>query len=116
MRLGLERNHRLYLPFFEEVGAGGVGGRELLHFRALHEGHIIFIGRHEAIGVLLRRLFYHLEEAGVHFLAVDDERTVENLVATVLGVNLREAEDLAVRQGAAQTRCQPLEIDYLLVA
>ena len=54
------------------------------------------------MGVFLRRFLDHGEEARLFFLAVDDEGAAENLVPAVLGVDLCEAENLAVGERTVQ--------------
>ena len=44
----------------------------------------------------------HGEKAAFHLLAVDDEGAAENLVATMLAIDLGKAEHLAIRQLASQ--------------
>ncbi len=114
MGLGLERDYSLEVLDREIVGAIGVHGIELVDNRPLHKCHIILVGRHQSIGVLLRGLLDELKERHRLFLAVDNESAVENLVTAVLGVNLREAEHLRVGQGAPQLLGQGAEV-FLLV-
>ncbi len=114
MGLGLQRDDALDVLHLEVVARRLVLRCELLHHGALGEGHIIFIGRQNLVGVLLRGLLDHLEEARLHLLAVDDECPAEDLVAAVLAVDLCEAEDLAVGEWAPVLALQPVQVFYLL--
>ena len=67
---------------------------ELLHNRTLRESHIVFVCRENLVRVLLCCLLDHSEQRRLHLLAVDDERTAEDLVAAVLRVDLCETENL----------------------
>ena len=64
--------------------------------------------------ILLCRLLDHVEERRLHLLAVDDEHTAEYLVAAVLRVDLREAENLRVGQRAAELFLNLVQILYFL--
>ena len=66
--------------------------------------------------VLAARGLDELEEGGVFLLAVDYESAVEYFVAAMLGVDLREAEHLAVGQGAAEALGELLEVLFLIGA
>ena len=94
MGLGLQRDDTLDLLHLEPVGSRLIPGRKLLDDRTLGESHIIFIGRENLVGIFLRGLLDHGKERRLHLLAVDDERAAEDLVATVLRVDLGKAEDL----------------------
>ena len=76
--------------------------RELFHDGALRESHIVLISRNNLVRMLLRGLLDELEQGRFHLLAVDDERAAENLVAAMLGIDLREAEHFRIGQFAAQ--------------
>ena len=99
---GLERDYGVDFAFGEEVGSVGVLGIELLNFRTLYKGHIILIGRYEAVGVHFRGLFDKAEERRWFLYAVDNESAVEYFVAAVFGVYLREAENFAVGERTAK--------------
>ena len=75
---------------------------ELLYYRSLRECHIIFIGRNNVVWVLLGGLLNHLEQGRLFLFTVDDEGSTENLMTTVLRVNLGETEDLRVGQFPSQ--------------
>ena len=66
------------------------------------------------VRVLGRGLLDERKERRGHFLAVDDEGAAEYLVATVLGVDLREAEDFAIGQPAPQLLLHAVQIVYFL--
>ena len=102
MRLGLDADDALDGLHAEPVAGRVVGGCELLHDGSFGEGHIIFICGDDLVRVLLRCALDHLEKAAGHLLAVDDEGAAEDLVAAVFAVDLCEAEDLGVRELAAQ--------------
>ncbi len=111
--LGLEREDGLYLLCLElRRGVAALGG-ELRRHGALDERHVVLVGRDQVAGVRLGGLADELEERELLLLAVDDERAVENLVAAVLGVDLREAEHLRVRQRPAQAGAQALQVGNL---
>ena len=114
MGLGLQRDHALDVLHLEPVARRLVLRCELLHHRALCEGHVVLIGGENLVGVLLRRLLDHLEEARLHLLAVDDEGAAEDLVSAVLGVDLCEAEDLRVGQPPAVLLLQSVQVFDLL--
>ena len=80
------------------------------------EGHIVLVGRYEPVGVFLRSAFDELEERLRFLLAVDYERAVENLVAAVLGIHLREAEYLGIGERAAEFLCKRVEVCLFLGA
>ena len=108
--LCLEREDGLDRAAGEIISLVGIFGIELVYYRAFHESHIILIGRYEAAGILFRGLFYHSEERRRHLLAVDNESAVENLMATVLRVDLTETEDFAVGQRTAEALRESGEI------
>ena len=66
--------------------------------------------------MLLGRTLDQTEQRRGHRLAVDDELTVEYLVAAVLRVDLREAEHLAVGQLAPDAAADAFQIGDFLVA
>ena len=114
MGLGLQRDDTLDI-FHAEVVAGRLVGRcELLDHRALCEGHIVLIGRQYLVRILQSGLLDHLEEARLHFLTVDDERTAEDFVAAVLRVDLCETEDLRVGQRPAVLLLNLVQVLHLL--
>ena len=116
MCLGLERDDGVYLTHLKLAGGFGTLGGELLDTGTFDKGHIVLVGRHQTVGVVLRGLFDELEQRHGHFLAVDDKSAIKYLVAAVLAVDLREAEHLTVGQRAPQTARQLLEVGNLLVA
>ena len=114
--LCLERDHGVEILHLEVVGSVGVDGVELVYRGTLEEGHIIFVSAHKAVGALLRGAFDQFEERQRFLLAVDDECAVEDLVAAVLRVDLREAEYLRVGEGAPQLLGEAAQIGFLLGA
>ena len=63
--------------------------------------------------ILFCCLFNHVEQARLHLLAVDDELSAEYLVATMLRVNLCEAENLAVSERSSQLFLHVVKVLYL---
>ena len=68
------------------------------------------------IGVSSAGVLDHGEEATLLLLAVEDEGASEDLVSAVLAIDLREAEELAVGQGASESLAKSLEISDLFLA
>ena len=60
--------------------------------------------------ILLRRFLYHVEQARLHLLAVDDELATKYFVAAVLRVYLCETEDFAVCERSAQLLLHVVQI------
>ena len=114
MGLGLQGDNALDGLHAEPVGCALVGGRELLHHRSLGKGHVVLVGGEDLAAVLLGGLLDHLEEARLALLAVDDKRAAEDLVAAVLGVDLREAKYLRVGERPAVLLLYLVEIFYFL--
>ena len=110
VRLGLERDHRLGLVHHELRRARTVFRMEHLQRRALDKCAIVFVCRYHPVGVGLGRLLDQLEQRRGLLLAVNYKRTVENLVAAVLAVDLAEAEHLAVGKAAAQLCREVLQV------
>ena len=92
VRLRFEGDDRLVLLLFIRAGPVGCAGCKLLHLRAAHEGHIIFISRDDAVGVGLGGLFDEGEKRAGLLYPIDDESAVENLMPTMLAIDLRKAE------------------------
>ena len=67
------------------------------------------------VGVSSAGVLDHREERSLPLLPVDDEGSPEDLVSAVLGVHLREAEELAVGQGASESLGELLEVLDLFV-
>ena len=100
--LRLQGDYGLDFFLLKEIRLVGIDGGKLLYFGTLDESHIVFVSRHQGVGIDLRSLLYQLEKGGRHLLAVDNESTVENLVAAVFRIDLREAEYLRIGQLATQ--------------
>ena len=66
------------------------------------------------VGVSGAGILDHREERSLSLLPIDDEGSPEDLVSAVLGVHLREAEELAVGQGTTETLGECLEVVDLL--
>ena len=65
-------------------------GKETPGNRAFHHGGIIFIRREDILRSLLEGIFDHLEQRFCLRLIIDNPIGIENLVAAVLRVGLRE--------------------------
>ena len=84
------------------VLAGGRIGRPALLRAALENGGIVGIRHHGALRMGLVGIADQAEQGFFLRLAVDDEIGVEDLVAAVLGVGLREHHQLDIGRVAAQ--------------
>ena len=69
---------------------------KLFHNRTFSEGYIIFISGDDFVRIFLCGLFDHLEQGRFLFYTVDDERSAENFVAAVFGVDLCKTENFRV--------------------
>ncbi|KAF1033478.1 MAG: hypothetical protein GAK34_03561 [Delftia tsuruhatensis] len=78
------------------------GGDEALDLMAFHDGGVVRVGHHRVLGRDLVRVADHAEQALVLGHAVNGELGVEDLVAAVLAVGLREHHQLHVRGIALQ--------------
>ncbi len=86
----------------ERVAARFMIGVETAHGRAFHNRRVIFIrGEHEIRG-LLEGVFYHFKQRLRLFFTVDNPVGVENFVAAVLRVGLREHVEFNVVRVAPQ--------------
>ncbi len=110
MGLGFEREDGVDVLGLELGGDVGSLGSELHGDGSLDESDIVLIGGDEVAGVGLRRFADELEERELFGLAVDDEGAVENLVAAVFGVDLRESEDLGVGERASESLAEAFEV------
>ena len=99
MRLDLHEDVREVAPIFPRAVASG---EETLDLRAFHHRRIVGIRDERAVRIALVRVADHLEERLVLRLAVDLPGRVEDLVAAMLGVRLREHHQLDVGGIAAQ--------------
>jgi hypothetical protein len=77
---------------------------EALDFGALHDRGVVGIGDHRAARIEPIRVADHREERLVHRAPVDRPRRIEDLVAAVLGIGLREHHQLDVARIAAELR------------
>ncbi|OAV70911.1 hypothetical protein Barb4_01041 [Bacteroidales bacterium Barb4] len=84
--------------------------------RTLIESYIVGISGNQPVGVLFGSLPYQLEKGTFLFFPVNDEDTVEYLVAAVFRINLRKAVHLAVGQPAVQLPAYLLQIAHFLPA
>ena len=76
---------------------------ETLDFRAFNHGRIVFIGNDRAFGMRVVRVAYHAEERFWLFFAVEDEIGVEDFVAAVFAVCLREHHQFNIGRIALQS-------------
>ena len=76
---------------------------ETLDFRAFNHGRVVFIGDDRAFGMRFVRVAYHAEEGFRLFFAVEDEIGVEDFVAAVFAVCLREHHQLHIGRIALQS-------------
>ena len=111
---GLEADDTLDILYDEIVAGGVVCGRKLFYDRPFGKSYVVLVGGNDVVGILLRGLLDHGKEAAGHFLSVDDERAAENLVATMLAVDLCKAKDLRVCQLAAELSFDLVEVFYFL--
>ncbi|CCJ76360.1 conserved hypothetical protein [Cronobacter muytjensii 530] len=86
----------------EGVAARLMVGVETPHRGAFHDRRIVFIGGEHEVRRLLERVFDHLKQRFRLFFAVDNPVGVENFVAAVFGVGLREHIELDVVRVAPQ--------------
>ena len=114
MCLSLDADNTLYVANNEIIACAVVLRGKLLNNGPLGKRYIIFIGGDDLMGILLCSLLNHLEEAALLLLAVDDERTTEDLVTAVLTVNLCEAKHLTVCKLAAQLLLHIMQVLYFL--
>ena len=77
---------------------------ETLNLAPLHNRSIVRVSHHRVLRVQLLGVADHAKEAFVLLQAVDRELSVENLVATMLAVGLREHHQLDVRRVALKLR------------
>ena len=84
------------------IALRAVGGNEALDGRAFHHRGVVGIGDDRVLRVLLLGVADHREQALRLGLAVDGEVGVEDLVAAVLAVGLREHHELDVAGVATQ--------------
>ena len=113
MGLGLERDDALDRLHLEVVGGRLVFRCKLLDHRTLGKRHVVAVGRDDLARMLLGRLLDQREEARLALLAVNDKLTAEDLVAAVLRVDLREAEDLRVGERTPVLLLDLVQIFYL---
>ena len=84
--------------------ASGRFGLKNLDRAAFHHRRVVAVGDHGVLRVLLLGVADHAEKALVLRHAVDGELRVENLVAAMLAVGLREHHQLHIGRVAAQLR------------
>ena len=113
MCLSLDADDTLNILNDKVIAGSMVSWSELLHYRTFSESHIILIGRDNLVRILLRSTLDHRKEATGHLLAIDDKGSAENLMTTMLAVDLCETEDLAVCQLAAQLPLNLVKVFYL---
>ncbi len=99
----------------EGVAACVVVGIEAAHGRTFHDRRVVFIrGEHE-IRRLFKGVFDHLKQRLRLFFAIDNPVGVENFVAAVLRVSLREHIEFDVVRVAPQTGERLLQVvDFII--
>ena len=96
MVVGLHLHHDLHPPGHGRVPPGARVRNEPARRMSAHHGRVVAVrGQHLARAARLR-VADHLEQGAFLPDAVDDPRRVEDLVAAVLGVHLREHHQLRV--------------------
>ena len=101
VRFHLHQNMRSFL--MEAVFTRIVIGKETADFRTFHYRRVVFIGGKDVIRRLLEGVFNHFEQRLRLFLAVNDPVGVENFVAAMFRVSLREHIQFDIVGVAAQT-------------
>src|SRR5690606_35694220 len=94
VRLSLEGNHRIDFTCLEKVGLMSGFRSKLLGFWATGKCYVVFVCGSDPVGMLLGSFFDQLEKRLRLFLPVDDKSAIEDLVAAVFGVHLRESKNL----------------------
>ena len=84
------------------VFAGARVDKEAAAAGAFEDGGVVLVGGEDAVAVQLVGVLDHLEQRAVAWGAVDFPGGVEDLVAAVLGVGLREHHELDVVGVAAE--------------
>ena len=97
------------------VFAGARVNKEAAAARAFEDGGIVPVGGEDAFAVELVGVLDHLEQRVVAFSPVDVPGGVEDLVAAVLGVGLREHHQLDVVGVAAESGEGPDQVVDLVV-
>ena len=88
--------------------------RKLFHHRPLCKSHVVLVCRNDFMRIFLCSFLNHLEQRRLHFLPVDDERTAENLMTAMLGIDLCETEHLRIRQLTPQLAFHLMQVfDFL---
>ena len=113
MRFSLQRKHRRDFLHFIEIRFVATGRSKLLDDRTFVERYIIFIGRNQFIGIFRRCFLDQGKKRAFLFFAIDDKGTAENLMTAVFGIDLRETENLAISQLAADFLADLLQVGNL---
>ena len=116
MGLGLDRNYALEILNRKVIRHIVTLGSKLLNNGTLQECAVILVCRGYAIGVGFGRMLDQVEQRRRFLLAIDHERTAEDLMTAVLRVNLRETEYLAIGQRATHLLAHLFEVCDLLLA
>ncbi len=98
------------------IDAGARIGEPALAHRALDDRGVVAIRREHTLRRFRMRVADHREERLRLRLTVDDEVRIEDLVAAMLGVRLREHHELGVVRIATQAIERQLEIVDLVIA
>ena len=116
MGLGLDRDNALEILNRKVIRYIVTLGSKLLNNGTLQECAVVLVCRGYAIGVGFGRMFDQVEQRRGLLLAIDYERTTEDLMTAVLRVHLRETEDLAIGQRAPHLLAHLFEVCDLLLA
>ncbi|CCY15508.1 unknown [Prevotella sp. CAG:755] len=108
--LCFQRNDALNIFHDEVIACRMVFRGELLDDGPLRESHIVLIGRYDVMRVLARRFLDQGKQRRGTLLAIDDEDAPENLMPTVFGIDLCEAEHFGVCQFPAKLLLHLVEI------
>ena len=110
--LGFQRDYTLNGLHAEPVACALILGCKLLHNRALRKGNVVLVSRKYLAGILFCGLLNQCKETRLALLAVDNERSAEDFVAAMLGVDLGKAENFRVGKRAAVCFLDLVQVFY----
>ena len=113
VRFSLQGDNTLDVGHAEPVAGTLVCGCKLLDNRSLGKSHIIFIGRQYFPWMFCRSFLNHGKERRLHLLAIDDERTTENLMTAMFRINLCKTENLGVGQRPTVLLLYLMQVSHL---
>ena len=114
VRFGLHRDDAFKILRHKVIRSFVRGRSKLFNHSPLQERAVVLVGRHHPTGIGRRGLLDEFEECFGFLLPVNHKLTVENLVAAVFRIDLRETKHLAVGQRTADFHRQVLQILYLV--